>query len=256
VGRSPGALVAAGLLVAGCGGAASKPERRPVTTRAPAAKPPTAHRPSPVRRIDGAVLPDGRGHLTAWVRRPVLLRARPGGRPIARLTPRTEFTTPRVMPVIARHGRWLGVISSKAPNGRVTWVAAGRVSLYRVPFSIDVSLRRRSLVVRRNGRVVQRFAVGIGAPGTPTPTGRFAVTDKLSGSSYGAYYGCCILALNGHQPKLPAGWQGGNRLAIHGTNAPGTIGTPASAGCLRAGDADLHVLMHRVPLGTPVFIAN
>jgi hypothetical protein len=80
------------------------------------------------------------------------------------------------------------------------------------------------------------------------------VTDKLHGATYGSYYGCCILALNGHQTNLPPGWTGGNRLAIHGTNAPGTIGTAASAGCLRAADADLRVLMRRVPLGTPVFI--
>ena len=38
------------------------------------------------------------------------------------------------------------------------------------------------------------------------------------------------------------------------TNAPGTIGAAASAGCLRAADADLRILMRRVPLGTPVFI--
>ena len=63
-----------------------------------------------------------------------------------------------------------------------------------------------------------------------------------------------LLALSGHQPNLPPGWTGGNRLAIHGTNAPGTVGAAASAGCLRAGDADLRVLMARVPLGTPVFI--
>ena len=93
-------------------------------------------------------------------------------------------------------------------------------------------------------------------PGSETPTGRFAVTDKLSGPRFGPYYGCCILALNGKQPNLPAGWQGGNRLAIHGTNSPGTIGAAASAGCLRAGDADLRLLMRRVPLGTPVFIRS
>ena len=58
----------------------------------------------------------------------------------------------------------------------------------------------------------------------------------------------------GQQPHPPPGWTGGNRLAIHGTNAPSTIGTPASAGCLRAADRDLAVLMRRVPLGTPVVI--
>jgi lipoprotein-anchoring transpeptidase ErfK/SrfK len=52
----------------------------------------------------------------------------------------------------------------------------------------------------------------------------------------------------------PAGWQGGDRLAIHGTNDPSSIGVPSSAGCLHADADDLRYLMRRVPLGTPVFI--
>jgi lipoprotein-anchoring transpeptidase ErfK/SrfK len=96
--------------------------------------------------------------------------------------------------------------------------------------------------------------VAIGRPGSPSPTGRFAVTDKLAGSSYGPYYGCCILALSAHQPNTPPGWPGGDRMAIHGTNAPGTIGAAASAGCLRGSDADLRTLIRRVPVGTPIFI--
>ena len=80
------------------------------------------------------------------------------------------------------------------------------------------------------------------------------MTDRISGAAFGPYYGCCILALSGHQPHTPAGWQGGDRLAIHGTDSPGVIGTAVTAGCLRASDSDLHVLMQRVPLGTPVVI--
>jgi lipoprotein-anchoring transpeptidase ErfK/SrfK len=76
----------------------------------------------------------------------------------------------------------------------------------------------------------------------------------VPGSTYGAYYGCCILALSGHQVNTPAGWQGGDRLAIHGTNQPASIGVPSSAGCLHAEAADLRTLMRHVPLGTPVFI--
>ena len=98
--------------------------------------------------------------------------------------------------------------------------------------------------------------VAIGRPGSPTPTGRFAVTDKLPGSRFGAYYGCCILALNGFQENLPPGWQGGNRIAIHGTDSPDTIGAAASAGCLRAADAPLDTLMRRMPLGAPVFVRS
>jgi lipoprotein-anchoring transpeptidase ErfK/SrfK len=101
---------------------------------------------------------------------------------------------------------------------------------------------------------VRSFRVAVGRPGSTTPIGRFAVTDKLDGSRFGPYYGCCILALSGHQPHTPAGWRGGSRLAIHGTSTPGDIGTAASAGCLHASASDLRFLMRAVPLGTPVFI--
>jgi lipoprotein-anchoring transpeptidase ErfK/SrfK len=92
----------------------------------------------------------------------------------------------------------------------------------------------------------------MGRPESPTPLGRFAVTDKLV--SRVSYYGCCVLALSATQPRLPRGWSGGNRIAIHGTDEPSTIGTAASAGCPRARDRDLRYLLDAVPLGTPVVI--
>ena len=85
----------------------------------------------------------------------------------------------------------------------------------------------------------------------PTPTGRFTVTDKITPGPDQPYYGCCLLALSGHQPYLRPGWAGGDRIAIHGG---GTIGAAASAGCLHASESDLRVLMRVVPLGTPVYI--
>ncbi len=82
--------------------------------------------------------------------------------------------------------------------------------------------------------------------------GDYAVTDGLVGRGLGPWYGCCLLALSGHQPNLPAGWIGGDRMAIHGT--PGSIGGATSHGCLRASDANMISLIARVPLGAPVFI--
>jgi lipoprotein-anchoring transpeptidase ErfK/SrfK len=61
-----------------------------------------------------------------------------------------------------------------------------------------------------------------------------------------------VLALSGHQPNLPSGWIGGDRMAIHGT--PEEIGIANSAGCLRASDSDMQALFRRIPLGTPVLI--
>jgi hypothetical protein len=180
---------------------------------------------------------------------------RPGGPAAGTVGATTEFGSRQVLGVAARRGGWLGVVSSARPNGALAWVRRdGALTIERTRWSLHADLSERSLTLRRNGRVVRRLAVAIGRPGSDTPTGRFAVTDKLTGSKYGAYYGCCVLALSGHQPNTPPGWTGGDRLAIHGTDSPATIGTAASAGCLRAGDGDLRVLMAKVPLGTPVFI--
>ena len=198
-----------------------------------------------------------RGFLTTRVRagRTVTSWNRPGGRRIGRLGPRSDFGSPQVLSVAQRRGRWLGVVTSSRPNGKLAWVRrTPALRLSRLRYSLHADLSRRRLLLRRDGRAVEGLRVAIGRPGSPTPTGRFAVTDKIRGDRFGSYYGCCILALSGHQPRPPAGWRGGTRLAIHGTNTPGTIGSAASAGCLRAGDRDLLVLMRRVPLGTPVFI--
>jgi hypothetical protein len=186
----------------------------------------------------------------------VALRDRPRGRVIATIGDHTEFGSPTALSVAARRGRWAGVPASQLGNSRLGWVDVRSHSLARRTTGVRlvVSLAHRRLELRVRGHVKRKIAVAIGRPGSTTPRGHFSITDKLAGPQYGPYYGCCILALSGHQPHPPPGWTGGSRLAIHGTNAPSTIGTPASAGCLRAADRDLQVLMRRVPVGTPVLI--
>ena len=186
----------------------------------------------------------------------LVVRSRPRGPVVARLDGRTEFGSPTTLAVAAQRGRWLGVVTTHVANGRLGWVdpqeSAVRTSATRVRVVIDLSERR--LVVRRGGEVVRRMTVAIGRAGSPTPVGRFAVTDKLPGSRYGSYYGCCILALSAHQPNLPPGWTGGDRIAVHGTNDPSSIGGAVSAGCPRASAEDMRFLMRVVPLGAPVFV--
>ncbi|MEA2308023.1 MAG: hypothetical protein QOI65_309 [Thermoleophilaceae bacterium] len=190
--------------------------------------------------------------------RTVALRDRPHGHVITTLGDRTEFGSPTALSVAERRGRWAAVPSSALGNGTLAWVDTKSDSLDRraTDVRLVVSLAHRRLELRVRGHVKRHVRVAVGRPGSTTPRGRFSITDKLAGSQYGPYYGCCILALSGHQPHPPPGWTGGSRLAIHGTNAPSTIGTPSSAGCLRAADEDLRVLMRRVPLGTPVLIRS
>jgi len=238
--------------------AAARLSRETLTTVAPELPPPPPPVSKPKPRWRSLASSARRGHAVAIVRRSVPLRVRPNGRVAARAGTSTEFGSRRVLSIAAQRGPWLGVISTEMPNGKLAWVHIKNPGLHfrRHPYSLHADLSGRWLELRRGGRRIRRITVAIGRPGSETPTGRFAVTDKLRGGNYGPYYGCCILALNAHQPKLPAGWTGGNRIAIHGTDAPSTIGSPSSAGCLRAADSDLELLMSRVPVGTPVFIRS
>ena len=186
----------------------------------------------------------------------VALRARPNGPATLRAGDTTEFGSPQRLGVVRRRGRWLGVTTPALPNGTLGWVdrRSRSIRVERTRWAIHADVSSRTVVLRRTGRRVRRLSVAVGRPGSPTPTGRFAVTDKLSGGSYGPYYGCCILALSATQPNTPPGWTGGNRMAIHGTSDRSSIGAAASAGCLRAADSDLQHLMKRAPVGTPVVI--
>jgi lipoprotein-anchoring transpeptidase ErfK/SrfK len=235
-------LLAALLLLAGCGAAKEEPGPAPFTVVKEAHATTTR-----------AQQPAGR-YLTARVVRVTRLRATPGGRKLMWIGTRTEFNSPRVLSVTARRGGWLRVLASERPNGRAAWIRASLVRLGSTDYSIHVDRSARRMTLRHGRRAVGSFPVAVGRPGTETPTGRFAVTDKLHPDDPASPYGCCLLALSGHQTRLIKGWPGGDRLAIHATPSLWTVGKAASLGCMRARPADIRRLMRTVPAGTPVFI--
>ena len=208
----------------------------------PLPKPTPKPRVRPVRR-------KAPGTLVARVRpgREVLVRR---GSEVARVSSRTEFGSPQTFAVTRLlPGRRYHVLLSDSRSG---WIHAtpGTFTLSRARITVEVDLSSRLLRVHRGNRVTRAIRVGTGAPATPTPIGRFAVTDKLDGAAYSPVYGCCILALSAHQTHLPAGWSGGNLIAIHGGSTAGAIST----GCLHAATADLRYLMRVAPLGTLVVV--
>jgi lipoprotein-anchoring transpeptidase ErfK/SrfK len=242
--RRPLPAAALLALAAGCGGTA------PVaTTDAPPRADFVVHSAAKKRHSG----PQGR-YKTAHVLRRTTLRAAPGGRVLARIGPTTEFGSERVLSVVARRAGWLRVIATERRNGRRGWIRASAARLGATDISIEVDRSARRLVLRRGDAVLRRFPIAVGRPGNETPLGRFAVTDLLRTGRADSPYGCCALALSGHQTKLVPGWPGGDRLAIHGTPNEETVGTEASLGCMRAYRRDIKALMRRVPLGAPVFI--
>ena len=178
--------------------------RRARHRRLPPPPKPTVER---VRELAARVPPGNR----------VTLRARPGGRILARVGGRTEFGSPQVLAVAFRKGDWLAVRSPELGNDQLGWVRAAPLRLLRRPVELEVDLSRRELLVRDEQGAERPISVAIGAPDTPTPTGEYYVTDKLPGADFGSYYGCCILALSGRQPNLPRAGRAatGSRSTAH-----------------------------------------
>lgn len=254
-------LVLFALVAAGSQAAMIEPPEvsAPVPTPAPAPAAPVATAPvAPEAQAPaasgGSTLPEG-GTPTVEVRpgHRVDLRSSPGGDVVARLSDTTEFGSPTVLSVAERRGNWVGVPTQLLPNGELGWLELNEKDLRvdTVHLEIRIDLSDYSAKLLRDGKVERTMTVGIGAPGTDTPTGRFSVTDEIQ-TGLNPTYGCCLLALSATQPNLPPGWTGGNRMAIHGSTAP--LGAANSAGCLHAAEEDLHALIESVPLGTPVII--
>jgi len=193
-------------------------------------------------------------YSTAYVPRPTVLFRAPGGRKRLRITPRTEWGSPRVLGVLKQRGGWLGVQAAELRNGEIAWVRRERARVDCVRWSLHADLSKRTLFVRRDGRTRRKMRIAIGRRENPTPKGRFTVTDKLRVTDSDSPYGCCVLALSGHQTDLPDYWPGGDRLAVHATSDESTIGKPVSLGCMRTQSRRARWLIETVPLGAPIFI--
>ena len=193
-------------------------------------------------------------YSTAFVDGKSTLYDEPGGRVRIRLPAHTEWGSPRIFGVVRHRGDWIAVQAPELDNGELAWMPANRARLDCVRWSMRADLSRRRLTVERNGDTVRRFTIAIGRKGNPTPRGRFSVTDKLRVADPDSPYGCCVVALTGHQTRLPASWPGGDRLAVHATRELSTIGTAASLGCMRVTSTQARWLIRTIPLGTPLFV--
>lgn len=217
----------------------------------------TAHVARRVVRAGDAARSVVPGGTVARVRRgkTVALRDAPDGRTLEVLDDRTPFGSRATFAVVRREGEWLGVLSNVLRNGDVGWIRAdpGALVLERHRFRIVVDRSERRLTLLRRGRVALTATVGVGRTGSETPLGTFAVTDRLANTRWSGAYGCCVVALSGRQTKLPPGWRGGDRLAIHGAGGRGAAAA-ASAGCVAMDDAPLRRLIRTVPLGTLVTV--
>ena len=184
---------------------------------------------------------------------------RPNGALRARFSKLTDLGYPTTFWIVGailnnRCGAtWYRVKLPIKPNGAVGYVHPRDVSVEKVTTRISVDLSRRELRLYRRGKLVLRTPVAVGSPSTPTPIGRYFVSQRIKMSNPRGPFGPVVLAVSAFSNVLQ-GWAEGGPIAIHGTNAPWTIGRAASHGCIRVPNETLTRLYAATAGGTPVVI--
>lgn len=240
------ALVAAAGLPAGAvaGGQYDPPKERPKAPR------PLASAPTPKKA------------WTARVVLPVHTRVGPSPRSkrLARLGVEAPYDKgPQVLLVLesrssVRDGVWYRLLLPSRPNGASAWVPARAVLVKATPFRVRVNLGARRAELLRRGRVMERWTVGVGTPGNPTPTGRFAMSEVVPQADPRGFYGPFIMTLTAHSEALSDFDGGDGRVALHGTSRPDLLGGAVSHGCVRLPNAAARRIAALVPPGAPVDI--
>ena len=139
------------------------------------------------------------------------------------------------------------------PNGVTGWVRAAEVGVQPVHTRIVVDLSQKRVTLFRDGRRVLSSTAAIGAPATPTPTGRFYVNQRLIPLDPHGPFGPGAVGISAFSNVL-TGWTQGGPVAIHGTDAPWSIGHAVSNGCIRLPNPVLRRLFRQAIGGTPVVI--
>jgi len=251
--RWPGGLglAVAALVCAGCAGEgasspadAAKPAKQ-AEPAAAAAEPAAPETPKSSKHKPRLLLPPaprhGPAYLVAEIRKPLKT-------PFGTVHERTQFRQQVWVPVLRHHGAHGRLLVPLGKRGRVVGVDLRGFKLRWRKVRVVIDLSADRMVVRDGRRMLGAFPVGKGAPSTPTPTGRFFVTDRLQ-FGLGSPYFPFALGLSAHQTHLSPTWIGGDQIAIH----PGPMGR-VSNGCIHVGPAAIRVLRRIAPLGTYVIV--
>jgi lipoprotein-anchoring transpeptidase ErfK/SrfK len=177
------------------------------------------------------------------------------GKLVTTLTAQTEYLQPRTLLVTDTQPGWLHALLPMRPNGSTGWVKDTDVTIGSTNFEIKISLSQHHLWLTNAGAPVLDAPVAIGKEETPTPLGRFYVTDPvdLQSRPNGAY-GAFALGLSGYSEVLEEFMGGPGQIAIHGGAWESMLGTDVSNGCIRMLNDNILAIAQAVPLGTPVTI--
>jgi lipoprotein-anchoring transpeptidase ErfK/SrfK len=195
------------------------------------------------------------GGLVVHPLTPQVVYAGPGKPPVAVL-PAAELGGPTWVPVVQSSPGWERVLLPSRPNRATGWIYTGaagssQLDTRRSAYLVRINVGARQLSVYQAGQPLGTWTVAVGAPGTPTPTGRTFLLALLAPAH--PTYSPLILPLGFHSDTLDTYGGGPGTVGVHGWPDPSVFGRAVSHGCVRVPAAALRVLS-QVPLGSLVLI--
>lgn len=186
--------------------------------------------------------------------------------PVARLTATDFVGAATTVVVVKREGRWSLVLTpsrivlpsasrGNAPAQSAGWVAGSALERAGALHDrIVVSVSEQKLSILHDGSVISQFAVGVGTPGTPTPTGVTGYLQQryLDPRQDQTVYPIQLTSLHASAQDEPYGGSDGGLIGIHYN--PANVGA-VSHGCLRLAE-DAITAVDGLPLGTPITITT
>jgi lipoprotein-anchoring transpeptidase ErfK/SrfK len=221
---------------------------------------PTQVAPGPQRfRLRAAghnVIPKGASTIATARKRTVRVYARAKGKRSRRLRARVfnGQRIPLTFLVVGRRKGWVRVSLPTRPNQSRGWLRRKAVDLSFTRLRIEVRRKARRLRLLEGKRVVSSTRIALGKSLSPTPPGRYYVTDVIKAKNPKGFYGPYALGLSAHSTVYTSFAGGSGQVGIHGTNQPSVLGKSVSHGCIRVRNDIIRRLARRVPLGTPVLI--
>ncbi len=208
-------------------------------------------RPAPVSSVVGVSL------VAEVTGRSIAVYRRPDGLSLSRVLANPNPDGAQLVFLVkTQHGAWLQVYLPIRPNLSTGWIRSSQANLVSDPYRVRVNLRAHHLTVWRGERVILRAPVGVGRAVTPTPSGRYFITELLAQPDPHGIYGPYAFGLSAHSDVLHQFDGADGEIGLHGTNFAAGIGTDVSHGCIRISNTTITRLAHLLPLGTPVRITR
>jgi lipoprotein-anchoring transpeptidase ErfK/SrfK len=216
----------------------------------------------------GVASPQAPTATRTWIAhlvRPVDALSSPAqGRTVARLTALALWNGGPVGLLVlgadAIRGRtWIRVELPQRPNETTGWIPADATQLRATPWRIRISLGNRTVTLLDAGVAINTSRAVIGAPATPTPTGLFAVSERIRQPDAQAFDGSWVLLLTAFSRTLLHFGGGPGQIAIHGRgdgSLADPLGSAASHGCVRIPNIAVDELARVALEGTPVQITG